>query len=60
MHKLTETEWIWRDGKKKFHRVGGGARSRLSALDAFGSAAFEGMRCYATPKGRPSSGCAIT
>jgi len=49
MHKLTETEWIWRDGK--FIAWGEAHVHVLSHSMQFGSAAFEGMRCYATPKG---------
>jgi branched-chain amino acid aminotransferase len=49
MHKLTETDWIWRDGK--FIPWSEARVHVLSHSMQFGSSAFEGMRCYATPRG---------
>lgn len=49
MHRLTETEWIWRDGA--FIPWNEARVHVLSHSMQFGSAVFEGMRCYATPKG---------
>ncbi len=49
MSRLEETEWIWRDGE-----LIPWADATLHVLAhsmQFGSAAFEGIRCYATPKG---------
>jgi len=49
MAKLTETEWIWRDGEFIPFRE---ARVHvLSHSMQFGSSAFEGIRCYRTPNG---------
>lgn len=49
MAKIGETEWIWRDGSFiKWHD----AQIHVLAHSVqFGSAVFEGIRCYATPKG---------
>lgn len=49
MSSLTETEWIWRDGT--FIRWADAQVHVLSHSMQFGSAAFEGIRCYNTPKG---------
>lgn len=49
MAELIETEWIWRDGE-----MIPWADATLHVLAhsmQFGSAAFEGIRCYATPAG---------
>lgn len=49
MSQLTPTDWIWRDGSFvawndcNFHL--------LSHSMQYGSAIFEGIRCYSTPKG---------
>lgn len=47
--KLTETEWIWRDGE--FVRWKDATVHVLSHSVQYGSAVFEGIRCYSTPKG---------
>jgi branched-chain amino acid aminotransferase len=49
MSRLTETEWIWRDGT--FVRWADAQVHVLSHSMQFGSAAFEGIRCYHTPQG---------
>ena len=49
MPKLTETEWIWRDGE--FVRWADATVHVLSHSMQYGSSAFEGIRCYATPRG---------
>jgi len=49
MAKLTETEWIWRDGE--FVRWGDATVHVLCHSLQFGSSAFEGIRCYSTPRG---------
>lgn len=49
MSRLTETEWIWRDGT--FIRWADAQVHVLSHSMQFGSAAFEGIRCYHTPQG---------
>ena len=49
MSKLTQTEWIWRDGE--FIRWADAQVHVLSHSLQFGSSAFEGIRCYATPRG---------
>jgi branched-chain amino acid aminotransferase len=49
MHKLTPTEWIWRNGE--FIRWDDAHVHVLSHSMQFGSSAFEGVRCYMTPKG---------
>ena len=49
MAKLTPTTWIWRDGE-----FIGWADAHVHVLShsmQFGSSAFEGIRCYATPRG---------
>jgi len=49
MAKIAETEWIWRDGQfVKWHDAN---IHLLSHSVQFGSACFEGIRCYKTPKG---------
>jgi branched-chain amino acid aminotransferase len=49
MAKIGETEWIWRDGE--FIRWPDAQIHVLAHSVQFGSAVFEGIRCYATPKG---------
>jgi branched-chain amino acid aminotransferase len=49
MSAITETGWIWRDGE--FVRWADAQVHVLSHSLQFGSAAFEGIRCYATPQG---------
>ena len=49
MAKITETEWIWRDGE--FVRWADATVHVLSHSLQFGSSAFEGIRCYSTPRG---------
>lgn len=49
MAKIGETEWIWRDGQ--FVKWQDANIHLLSHSVQFGSAVFEGIRCYATPKG---------
>lgn len=49
MAKLTATDWIWRDGE--FIRWEDATVHVLSHSMQFGSSAFEGIRCYATPRG---------
>ena len=49
MAKIGETEWIWRDGE--FIRWQDAQIHVLAHSVQFGSAVFEGIRCYATPKG---------
>ena len=49
MAKIGETEWIWRDGQ--FVKWQDANIHVLSHSVQFGSAVFEGIRCYATPKG---------
>lgn len=49
MYKLTESEWIWRDGE--FVPWKDATLHVLAHAVQFGSAVFEGVRCYATPKG---------
>jgi branched-chain amino acid aminotransferase len=49
MAKLTETEWIWRDGE--FVRWADATVHVLCHSLQFGSSAFEGIRAYATPRG---------
>jgi branched-chain amino acid aminotransferase len=44
MAKLTSTDWIWRDGEFVAWQV-------LAHSMQFGSSAFEGVRCYDTPRG---------
>lgn len=47
--QLTETEWIWHDGT--FIRWADAQVHLLTHSMQFGSSAFEGIRCYATPRG---------
>lgn len=49
MPKITETSWIWRDGE--FVRWADATVHVLSHSMQYGSAAFEGIRSYATPRG---------
>lgn len=49
MAKISETEWIWRDGE--FIRWQDATVHVLAHSVQFGSAVFEGIRCYKTPKG---------
>ena len=49
MAKLTKTDCIWRDGT--FIKWDDAQIHLLSHSVQFGSAVFEGIRCYATPKG---------
>jgi branched-chain amino acid aminotransferase len=49
MAKLPATEWIWRDGE--FIRWNDAQVHVLSHSMQFGSAVFEGIRCYDTPRG---------
>ena len=49
MAKISETEWIWRDGQ--FVKWQDANIHVLSHSVQFGSAVFEGIRCYKTPKG---------
>ena len=49
MSNLTATEWIWRDGK--FVAWQDATVHVLAHSMQFGSAVFEGIRCYATPRG---------
>jgi len=49
MYTLTETEWIWRDGE--FIKWAEARVHVLAHSMQFGSSAFEGIRCYSTPKG---------
>jgi branched-chain amino acid aminotransferase len=49
MAKLPATEWIWRDGE--FIRWNDAQVHVLSHSMQFGSSAFEGIRCYETPRG---------
>jgi len=49
MAKIGESEWIWRDGE--FIRWHDATMHVLSHSMQFGSAVFEGIRCYDTPKG---------
>ncbi len=49
MSRLTETEWIWRDGT--FIRWHDAHIHVLSHSVQFGSSVFEGVRCYAAPHG---------
>jgi len=49
MAKISETEWIWRDGE--FIRWADATVHVLSHSMQFGSAAFEGIRCYKTGRG---------
>ncbi len=49
MAKIGESEWIWRDGE--FIKWADAHIHVLAHSVQFGSAVFEGVRCYATPKG---------
>jgi branched-chain amino acid aminotransferase len=49
MYTLTATDWIWRDGE--FIRWDDAHVHVLSHSMQFGSSAFEGIRCYDTPRG---------
>ncbi|HEY9229921.1 MAG TPA: branched-chain amino acid transaminase [Gemmatimonadaceae bacterium] len=49
MPKITETQWIWRDGE--FIRWADATVHVLSHSMQYGSSAFEGIRCYSTPRG---------
>ena len=49
MSKLNPTNWIWRDGE--FIPWAEANVHVLSHSMQFGSSAFEGIRCYATPRG---------
>ncbi len=49
MYKLSESEWIWRDGA--FVPWKDATVHVLAHAVQFGSAVFEGVRCYPTPKG---------
>jgi branched-chain amino acid aminotransferase len=48
-YQLQETEWIWRDGE--FIPWKDATVHVLAHSMQFGSSAFEGIRCYATPNG---------
>ncbi len=49
MAKLDPTEWIWRDGE--FVAWHDATVHVLAHSMQFGSSAFEGIRCYSTPRG---------
>ena len=49
MAGITATEWIWKDGK--LIKWADAQVHVLSHSMQFGSSAFEGIRCYNTPKG---------
>ena len=49
MARITETDWIWRDGE--FIRWRDATVHVLSHSMQFGSSVFEGIRCYSTPRG---------
>ena len=49
MSQLTATDWIWRDGE--FVAWQDATVHVLAHSMQFGSAVFEGIRCYATPRG---------
>ncbi|MBC7564193.1 MAG: branched-chain amino acid transaminase [Gemmatimonadaceae bacterium] len=49
MSRISETEWIWRDGE--FIPWADAHVHVLSHSMQFGSSAFEGIRCYHTPRG---------
>lgn len=49
MAKITESDWIWRDGA--FIPWKDATVHLLAHSVQFGSAVFEGIRCYSTPKG---------
>lgn len=49
MSRITETQWIWRNGA--YIPWADATIHVLSHSVQFGSSAFEGIRCYSTPKG---------
>src|ERR1044071_7378426 len=49
MAKITATDWIWHDGQ--FVPWADAQVHVLAHSMQFGSSAFEGIRCYATPRG---------
>jgi len=49
MSQLTKTDWIWKDGS--FIRWDDCQVHVLAHSMQFGSSIFEGIRCYATPRG---------
>ncbi len=49
MYQLTATDWIWRNGE--FIRWDEAQVHVLCHSLQFGSSAFEGIRCYSTPRG---------
>lgn len=49
MSQLTKTDWIWKDGS--FVRWDDCQVHVLAHSMQFGSSIFEGIRCYATPRG---------
>lgn len=49
MSRITEAEWIWRDGE--LIRWSDATVHILSLAVQFGSSVFEGIRCYNTPNG---------
>jgi hypothetical protein len=49
MSRISETQWIWRDGS--FIPWADATIHVLSHSVQFGSSAFEGIRAYATPRG---------
>ena len=49
MSRITQTQWIWRDGE--LIPWADATEHVLSHSMQFGSAAFEGIRCYSTPTG---------
>src|SRR5260221_8693984 len=49
MYKLTATDWIWRNGE--FVAWADAHVHVLAHSMQFGSSAFEGIRCYSTPRG---------
>ena len=49
MSKISESEWIWRDGEVVPWKDA--TLHVLAHAVQFGSAVFEGIRCYNTPKG---------
>ena len=52
--ELTETEWIWKDGK---YVPWGEAKVHLLSLAVqFGTSIFEGIRCYDTEQGPDQCG----
>jgi branched-chain amino acid aminotransferase len=49
MSELNRTEWIWKDGA--FVRWEDATLHVMSHVVHYGSSVFEGIRCYATPRG---------